>query len=119
MPFVSATQLSALRTVAYKGLDTEITIDRPTQVETDFGSDESYVPVVTTLAWIREMSSSPAGAMLGMIGTTEVFRIHVMHDVDIQPHDRITAGGSQFTVSSTNNENTIRIFTTAVCRRVE
>lgn len=119
MAFVSATQLTALRTVAYRGLDTEVTIDRPTQVETDFGSKESYVPVATTLAWVREMSSSPAGAMLGMIGTTEVFRIHVMHNIDIRPHDRITAGDSQFTVTSTNSENTIRIFTTAICRRVE
>lgn len=119
MAFISATQLTALRTVAYRGLDTEVVIERPTQTETDFGSKEEWAEVATTLAWIREMSSSTTGAMLGMIGTTEVFRIHVAHDIDVRHDDRITVGDSHFTVTSTNSENTIRIFTTAVCRRVE
>lgn len=119
MPLVSATQLSQLRAVAYKGLDTEITIERPTQTETDFGSTEEFAPVETTLAWIREMSTSAPGSMVGLTATTEVFRIHVRHDVDIQPHDRITAGSSQYTVTGVNTDNTIRIFTTALARRVE
>ena len=120
MPLVSATQLTQLRAVAYRGLDTEITIDRPVQTESDFGSKETFQPVATTLAWVREMSTSPAGIMLGLVSTTGVFRIHVAFDVDIQPHDRITMpSGDQLTVTDVNSENTIRIFTTAVCRRVE
>ena len=119
MPLVSATQLAQLRSVAYEGLDTEITIERPVQVESDFGSTESFELVGTAMAWIREMSSSAPGNQIKIISTTEVFRIHVRHDVDLQPQDRITAGTTQFTVTGVNTDNTIRIYTTAIARRVE
>jgi hypothetical protein len=121
MPLVSATQLSQLRAVAYQGLDTEVTIERPTQVETDFGSEEQFAPVATTLAWVREMSTSPPGNMLGVVATTGLFRIHMRHDVGVQPHDRITINGDgvQLTVTDVNSDNTIRIYTTVIARRVE
>lgn len=119
MPLVSASQLTALRNVAYNGLDTPVLIERPTQVENDFGSDEEFTPVGTVMGWIREMTVTRPGESINLISTTGMFRLHVPFDTDIEPNDRVTINGHQFTVNDTNADNTIRIFTTAICRRVE
>lgn len=119
MPLVSASQLTALRNIAYNGLDTPVLIERPTQTENDFGSSETWTTVTTTLGWVREMSTTRPGEALNWIVTTGTFRLHLAVDTDIEPGDRVTIGGKQFTVSEVNDENTIRIFTTAVLRRVE
>lgn len=119
MPLVTDSQLAALRTVGYKGLDSEVLIERATQVENDFGSAEQWSTVTTTQGWIREMSTTRAGEMLNIIATTGTFRLHVPFDTDIEPGDRVTINGTQFTVGDTNSDNTIRVFTTAICRRVE
>lgn len=120
MPLVSDAQISQLRSVAYRGLDTPVLIERPTQVENDFGSTEDFTQVANAMAWIREMSTSPPGNMLGVVATTGMFRVHFRHDTDVQPHDRITIeGGVQLTVTDVNADNTIRIYTTVIARRVE
>jgi SPP1 family predicted phage head-tail adaptor len=119
MPLVSDAQLAQLRFVAYQGLDTEIVIKRPTQAETVYGSVGGYTTVATTTAWIREMSTSRAGIMLGVIATTGTFRLHVRYDTDIRPGDRVEVNGESFEVQDLNELNTIRVFTTAVMRRVE
>jgi hypothetical protein len=119
MPLVSATQIAALRTVAYKGLETPISILRKETVENAYGSEEMWVEVSDTLGWVREMSTTKAGEMLTFIGTTGTFRLHVEADVDIRPGDTVGIEGTIFTVSDTNSDNTIRVFTTAIMRRVE
>lgn len=119
MPLVTDSQLAALRTVGYRGLDSEVLIERPTQVQTDFGSKEQFNTIATVPGWIREMSTTRAGEMLNVIATTGTFRLHVPFDTDIRPADRVTVNGTQFTVGDTNSDNTIRVFTTAICRRVE
>ena len=61
MPLVSAAQITALRTVAYKQLDTPVTISRATQTEGDYGSEEVWTEVTSALGWLREMSTTKAG----------------------------------------------------------
>lgn len=119
MPLVSDAQLDQLRSVAYRGLDTPITISRPTSAEGDYGSVETYTTVTTTNAWLREMTTSRAGIMNGFIATTGMFRLHLAVGTDIRPGDRVTVSGEDFEVQDVNELNTIRIFTTAILRRVE
>jgi len=119
MPLVSAAQITALRNVAYKQLDTPVTISRATQTEGDYGSVEVWSEVASAMGWLREMSTTKAGDQITFVGTTGTFRLHLQHDVDIRPGDRVSAMGDDFTVSDVNNDNTIRIFSTAIMRRVE
>lgn len=119
MPLVSDAQLAQLRSVAYQGLDTPVTISRPTSAESAYGSVETHTVVETTNGWLREMTTSRAGIMNGFIATTGMFRLHVAVGTDIRPGDRVTVSGDDFEVQDVNELNTIRIFTTAVLRRVE
>ncbi len=119
MGLVSESQLNALRVVAYQGLETEMTILRAEQVENDFGSQEAWVDMGSHLGWIREMSTSKVGEIAGFLGTTGTFRVHMEVDVDLRPGDRIGIDGLLFDVSDTNSDNTIRVWITAICRRVE
>lgn len=119
MSLITEAQLDTLRSVAYRGLETPITIKRPTQVEGPYGSEATYATVTETLGWIREMSTSRAGEIVSFIGTTGTFRLHVRHDVDLRPGDRVELEGDAFEVADVNDHNTLRIFTTGVLRRVE
>jgi hypothetical protein len=119
MPLVSATQMTALRSIANNGLDTPITIKRPTQIVTDYGSEDSFAVVASTNGWIREMGSPNASEMVSFIAATGTFRLHTPYGTDLQPGDTVTAGGVDFEVVDTNSDNTVRIFTSARLRRVE
>lgn len=119
MPLVSESQLAALRAVAYQGLETEVTILRSAQVENIYGSEEAWVDQGSTLGWIREMSTSKVGIMSGFLATTGTFRLHVAVDVDLEPGDRVGIDGVIFNVSDTNSDNTIRVWTTAIMRRIQ
>jgi hypothetical protein len=104
MPLVSAAQMNALRTVAYNGLDTPISILRSTQIENDYGSEEVWVTVEDTVGWIKE---------------TSVFRLDAPIDADIRSGDRVGIEGDMFSVNDVNTHNTIRVFCKATMRRVE
>lgn len=119
MPLVSDSQLAALRSVAYKGLETEVSILRATQIENAYGSEEEWVTLSTTMGWIREMSVSPAGREISFVGTTGLFRLDLEVDTDIEPGDRVGIDGVIFSVNDTNSDNTIRIFAKAIMRRIE
>jgi hypothetical protein len=121
MPLVSPTQLTVLRNIAYKNLDSSALIERSTEVENDFGTNESWTIVATDVpCWIRgttvPSSLSDVAMRIAVIGT---FRIHFQVGTDIQLNDRLTIGGEQFYVIDMNVENTIQIFTTAMAKRVE
>jgi hypothetical protein len=119
MPLVSAAQMNALRTVAYNGLDTPISILRSTQIENDYGSEEVWVTVEDTVGWIKEMSTSKVAEVAGYLGVTSVFRLDAPIDADIRSGDRVGIEGDMFSVNDVNTHNTIRVFCKATMRRVE
>ena len=121
MPFVSAAQLTALRSVAYRGLDSVATIERSVQVETDFGSAGQWTTVATGVpCWVRAMglaaNITDVSYREAVVGA---FRIHFEVDADVIHADRVTVGDETFEVIDVNIENTIQIFRTAVAKRVE
>lgn len=121
MPFVTPTQLTALRSIAYRGLDSSATIERPAQIETAFGSKESWVTVATGVpCWVRAMGLAAnivdVAYREAVIGA---FRIHFTVDTDVRHADKVTVGTESFEVIDVNVENTIQIFRTAVAKRIE
>lgn len=121
MPFVTPTQLTALRSVAYRGLDSSATIERSVEVENAFGSAPQWTTVATGVpCWVRAMPLASniidVAYRAAVIGA---FRIHFEVDADVIHGDRITVGDEQFEVIDVNVENTIQIFRTAVAKRIE
>jgi len=121
MALVTPGMLAALRTVAYQGLQSSATISRATQVETDFGSAESWSQVATGVpCWVRGVSIpnvvTDVAYREAAVGT---FRIHFEQGVDVRPADKLTIDGRDFEVIDLNVENTIQIFTTVMAKKVE
>lgn len=119
MGLVSASQLIALRTIANKGLVTTIVISRPTQTQTAYGTASTYSEVETTLGWLRQMAGTAPGENISFISTTGTFRLHLPYGTDIRVDDRVTVNGNDYSVTDTNADNTIQVYTTAQLRRVE
>lgn len=120
MPLVTATQLAGLRSVAYNGLATTCTaIIRSVQVESDFGSEDAWATVDMDLpCWVRSQSSTNVSSMASRLAVTGTFRIHFEDGVDLEPGDRVVIEGDTYECTETNAENTLRIFATAVARKV-
>jgi len=121
MPFVTDSQLSALRSVAYRGLDSVATIQRQAQVETAFGSEAQWSTVASGVpCWIRAMglaaNITDASYREVVVGS---FRVHFAVGTDVTHGDKLTIEGETFEVVDINKENTIQIFRTAVAKRVE
>jgi len=118
-PLVSAAQIDQLRTVAYKGLDTPVTIQRRTFVEGAADVTYTWATVGTATGWLRHMNKPDIDIQVRYAGSTNIYRLHLRHDVDLQPEDRVVIGGETFEVQDTNAENTIQIFRTAIVRRID
>ena len=119
MPLVSTTQLTAIRNIAYRGLDTPVTIQRKTVSEGDFGGVETWNTVTTTNGWLREMTTTKPFGIASLLQTVGTFRLHLAVGTDIQPGDRAVVNGVEFEVNDTNADNTLQVFTTAILRRTE
>lgn len=121
MPLVSETQLTALRSVAYRGLETTASaILRSIQVENDFGSENAWGTVALDApCWLRSQSATNVTSMASQLAVTGTFRLHFEVGVDVEAGDHVVIGDDTYDVTDTNYENTLRIFTTAVVRKVE
>lgn len=118
-PLVSDTQIAQLRTVAYRGLDTSVTIQRRTATEGPADVVYTWATVTTAKGWLRAMNKPEVDLQVRYAGVTNVYRLHLRHDVDIRPEDRVLVGSETYEVQDTNAENTIQIFRTATLRRIE
>lgn len=120
MPLVSQTQLAYLRRYANTGLQRPYQVLRKTRSETAYGSEETWTQVGSGVGWIRQMNTPKTIIETGMIeGATGIHRLDADVNADIQNGDRIVMEGATFTVQSTNNEDTYRIFCTCALRIIE
>ena len=119
MSLISEAQLAQLRTVAYRGLDTTVTIQRRTPVEGPADTTYTWATVATATGWLRHMNKPEVDIQIKYAGALNVYRLHLRHDVDILPEDRVVVGGDTYEVQETNSENTIQIFRTAILRRIQ
>jgi hypothetical protein len=120
MPFVSAAQLTALRNIAYRGLDTPFELWRSTQVESDYGSSTSWGLVTSGKCWLRMMNKPHTVEQLGMIeGATAIYRMHTDVSVIINNGDRVRINDIDYEVNDVNDDDTIQVFRTALLRRIQ
>jgi hypothetical protein len=121
MGLVSQGQLTALRKIAYQGLEFRAIILRSIQVETAFGSEAVWATLDTDVpCWVRftglTQNLGQAAFREVMVGT---LRMHFEIDRDIEIADRLVVDGSELDVIDMNVENTYKIFKTALGKKVE
>jgi hypothetical protein len=121
MPLVTPTQLTALRNIAFRGLDTPFTVWRVTRVENAYGTSEGPLAQVSSgMCWLRMMNKPRLGEQVMQIAATSVYRLHTTLDVDIEVGDEVRAfGNDKYIVQDVNNDDTIQVFRTAILRRVD
>jgi len=121
-PLISPGLIKKMRKIANRGLQTEVTLLRRLPVtENPYGDDtESWVTMGEFMAWVRSINTARLEDVGGdHVGNVGVFRMHLEAEVDISPGDMVVIGESEYTVQDNNDENTYRVFTTAILRRID
>ena len=120
MPFVSAGQLAALRSVAYRGLDTPFEVYRRQRTESPYGTQDSWVKVAEGLCWLRMMNQPKTTTHADdSEGALTVYRMHTDVAITVQFGDRIRIGGADYETQDTNDDDTIQVFRTLILRRIQ
>lgn len=122
MPLVTSAQLTALRAVAFRGLDTPFTVWRTTRVENAYGMSAGAATQVSSgNCWLRMMNKPSLRVQAGMQeGATSIYRLHTTPDVDIEVGDEVRVfGQDNYIVQDTNADDTIQVFRTCLVRRVD
>lgn len=121
-PLISPGLIKKMRKIANRGLQTEVTIlSRQPVEENPYGDDtESWVTMGEFMGWVRSINTARLEDVGGQgVGNVGVFRLHLEADVDINPGDMVVIADSEYTVQDNNNENTYKVFTTAILRRID
>lgn len=118
---LSANELGALQYWARNGMTDTVTIQRPTQTDSDYGDAESltYVTISTSPAWFRSIPTPIATAETGQLITVNTYRLIVPVGTDIMPKDQVVLGPEVFIVTDTTAESTWQAMLTVSLRRRE
>lgn len=121
MPLLSDSELGALQYWARNGMTDTVTIQRPVQVDSAYGDDESvsYTNIGTTQAWFRSIPTPIATAETGQLITVNTYRLLVPVGTDIMPKDQVVFGSEVFIVTDTTAESTWQAMLTVSLRRRE
>jgi len=120
MPLVSAPQINVLRKIAYRGLDTPYTIWRPSRVDNGYGTDQIvFTQVGSGICWMRQSNNPFLHVEVGQELATNIYRMLTEFNKDIQVSDEIRIGDNAYIVQNTNEDDTIRVFSTVTVRRVD
>ena len=119
MPFFTATQLGALRSVAKLGMDTPVDVYPRVQVETPSDTvDGCATKSVSTTGWLRSMPATAFDIDVGVLEAQTPFRLFLPVATAVRPGDRGKIGGEDYTVVDTNVESTIQIVLRCTLRKV-
>ncbi len=120
MPFFTQGQLNTLRQYGYKGLTRPFVLQRKTRVENAYGTEDTWTTVHEGMGWLRMMNKPHTREQAGLIeGAVSIFRFHTNVEVHIDEGDRILMEGYTYVVHDVNDDDTIQVFRTALCRRMQ
>ncbi len=118
---VTPTMLAKLRSVGYKGLTSDVQVWRkmPPQENPYGDGDEEWVNYGTYKGWMRQMNDPKLGMGVGEVSQVGIFRLHLEAAVEVFTDDKIVFEGAEYIVQNSNDDDTIRIFTTCYLRKIE
>lgn len=107
-PFLSQSQLSQLRKLAFSGMPTEVTVLRRQFSDDAYGDDEnvSYSPVLKTRGWLFSRTSPVQEMDIGSLITSSNFRLYLYVGTDVRIGDKVVIHGGEYIVSDTTAEST-------------
>ena len=105
-PLISDSELAALRGTAEMGMQTDVTVNRRTTVQTDDGQESVWAFLVTVKGWIYSTPTPTITLVSGEMALVNTYRLFVPVDTNIQSGDHAVIGGKTFIVSDTIAEST-------------
>lgn len=123
MNLVSDSQMKFIRKMGELGLETDVEL-RPMVTTTDsYGGDpvQSWPPTgVIVKGWILQTNQPPIDDREGLSTTYGSFRLQLPVDSPpIAVGDRVYIGGMLYTVNNTNDNDTYRVFSSCLIKRIE
>lgn len=120
MKLVSDTAMASLRSVAELGMVTPVTIYDLVNTETANGSESTWVARPSSVdGWLHSTPTPMITVISGMQGIVNTYRLFLPVGTDIHTGDRVSIGGSFYTVSDTTAESTWLPLLTVSLRRME
>ncbi len=123
---VTPAMLAMARKIGEKGLETTVTLLVRSIEENDYGdSSEVWADAGDHMGWLRMMNQPVINAHGGLVSAVGVFRLHLKSDVEADEGDKVivldTFGdlSDEFIVQDVNTEDTNRVFTTLLLRKVQ
>jgi len=119
MTLVSASELGALQVVAESGMTTPAIVQRRATVADADGQHSAWTTVGTILGWLFSEPSPVITLNAGEQVLVNTYRWFCPVGTDILSGDKLTIGGSEFTVSDTTQESTWLPLLRCSLRRIE
>jgi hypothetical protein len=120
---VSDAQMAYLRRIGDLGLLTDVDIRvRTTSTDTYGGDPTASWPSTGTIVsgWVMQTNKPPIDDRDGVSTTYGVYRLNLPATVtNISVGDRVSIGGLLYTVNNTNTNDTYRVYTTCLIKRIE
>jgi hypothetical protein len=118
-PLISPGLIKKMRTIANRGLQTNVVVMRRMAVEEGlYGDDvEQWVTLNEYKGWMKMTNIPRLDNVGGVIGAIGVYRLHLEASVEVRAADLVIMDGDEFVVQDDNHEDTYRVFTTATLRR--
>lgn len=120
-PLLSAYNMAQIGEVVARGLQTSVTIERKTSVDSPYGDDEELVwtTIATVMGWLRSTPTPVRVEDSGMVITVNTYRLLLPTGTDVAPGDLVTAADGTFIVSDTTYESTWKPYLQVSLRRRE
>jgi len=122
MTLVSAAQIAALRSVANRGLQTDVTIFPRIEADNPFSDDENVTTsggTVTVKGWLRTVPAGVIDVVSGVQAQISSFRLLLPPGTVIHNGDRVEINSEKYVVEDVASENTYQIFLVCSIRRAE
>lgn len=115
--------LSTLRAIGNRGLVTDVLICNRTGVDDQYGGDHHHhwpASGETIKGWLLMTNSPVIDSRNGISTSVGIYRLNLPATVtNIEVGDQVEIRGLRYTVNDINSDDTYRMFTTCILRRLE
>jgi hypothetical protein len=119
MTLISASELAGLREVAESGMTTPATVQRRVSVADADGQHSFWTDLGSITGWLYSTPTPMITVNAGEQVTVNTYRWFCPVGTDLRPGDKLTIGGSEYTVSDTTAESTWLPLMNCSLRRIE
>lgn len=122
-PLLSNAQMKAIEKVGQSGLIQDVKLCTRVQITDKFGGDHHHhwpESGVVVKGWLLMTNQPFIDSRNGVSTSFGVYRLNLPRSViSIDVGDQVEIAGLRYTVNDTNTDDTYRVFTTCILRRLE